>query len=218
MKSFVAGETKIVKIRLQIKKLRFWALTLFHPLYLGNGKSYVETVDTLPNVLTWFTDTDGRSWSKPWKGTYACLKQPTGQISWKKSKWFYTFPCLQGTDNGQTVITIGHPHLDSGPNEINTIFNNQFSTTEYHLFFLLVFYFRYIHSQLFCGVNLTDYLKCIGDDHQTRIVNPANISLHYFTPKPQTKADAKITRYTVWYQLCQSFQGDNWIHVCIAYC
>ena len=29
---------------------------------------------------------------------------------WKKSKWFYTFPCLQGIYNGQTdkVITLGH--------------------------------------------------------------------------------------------------------------
>ena len=59
-----------------------------------------------------FSDTDERSRSKPWKGISACHKQPTYQISWKKSKGFYWFPCLQEkiTDR-QTdkVITIGHP-------------------------------------------------------------------------------------------------------------
>ena len=54
------------------------------------------------DVLPQFMDTDRRSRSKPWKGTSACHKQPACQISWKKSKGFYTFPCLQEIDNGQT--------------------------------------------------------------------------------------------------------------------
>ena len=44
--TFGLGELKkFVKIELKIKKLRFWLLAPFDPLYLGNGKSYIKTID-----------------------------------------------------------------------------------------------------------------------------------------------------------------------------
>ena len=42
---------KFVKIGLKIKKSKFWALALFDPLYLGNGKSYVKSVGILPKDI-----------------------------------------------------------------------------------------------------------------------------------------------------------------------
>ena len=42
---------KFVKIGLKIKKLRFWALAPFYPLYLGNGLSYVKSVGILPKDI-----------------------------------------------------------------------------------------------------------------------------------------------------------------------
>ena len=53
---FVLIKTNILKkkfftIELKIKKLRFWVMPLFHPLYFGNGKSYVKSVRTLPKAL-----------------------------------------------------------------------------------------------------------------------------------------------------------------------
>ena len=38
---------RFVKIGLKIKKLLFLALALYNPLYLRNGKSYPETIDTI---------------------------------------------------------------------------------------------------------------------------------------------------------------------------
>ena len=35
-----------------LKQLRFWVLTLFVLLYLGNGKSHVKTADTLPKGIS----------------------------------------------------------------------------------------------------------------------------------------------------------------------
>ena len=40
---------KFVKIGLKIKKLKFWTLALFDPLYLG--KSYVKSVRILPKDI-----------------------------------------------------------------------------------------------------------------------------------------------------------------------
>ena len=42
---------KFVKIGLKIKKLKFWTLAPFDPLYLGNGKSYVKSVGILPKDI-----------------------------------------------------------------------------------------------------------------------------------------------------------------------
>ena len=42
---------KFVKIGLRVKKLRFWPVVPLDPLYLGNRKSYVKSVDTLPKGL-----------------------------------------------------------------------------------------------------------------------------------------------------------------------
>ena len=42
---------KFVKIGLKIKKLKFWTLAPFDPLYLGNGKSYIKSVRIVPKDI-----------------------------------------------------------------------------------------------------------------------------------------------------------------------
>ena len=42
---------KFVKIGLKIKKLRFWALAPFDPLYLRNRQSYIKSVGILPKDI-----------------------------------------------------------------------------------------------------------------------------------------------------------------------